>query len=221
MEDNTNNIEITQPIETKEISLSPNLSKPNKPDGGRRRIDEDEELQEEYFKIFRIKSLGSLSNYEVAKIMQCSPAKVSNAVRYVTNNWTRLTPDEGYANYKNLLSQRKRDIEKDIAEAERGSPVIDPLTGQALLDENGKPYIRKDKEFIRRIKRDRIELDKLEMQLDCMLNQNVLMAKNAFLGQVNITENNIQEIVVTSNKMTVADRNTLKEVLEKYARPPE
>ena len=197
-------------------SSSEAKGKPRGRDGGRLSVEEDIALQDKYYRLVMLKWFGNLSAPKTAIASGVSVKTVRNAEAWVKENWHKADNVQCLAEHRFRIGERRKEIDRLIEEAMRGQPILFP-NGEPILDEKGKPYIKRDKEHLRRLLSDRNDLDKREMEMDIMLMKPMLS-----VGQVNInnTQNNsnssVDDVLEAISKIDEPDKNKLIEILSKY-----
>ena len=186
--------------------------------GGRPSIENDLELQEQYLRIFKERTIGNKTIPELMVIENISKDKAYDAIAWVEKNYLKLLPEESYARYKYILAERKRKLEEHIEALEVGDPILDNK-GIPLLDLSGKPYLMKDRELIRLFLKDLFELDKAEMQMDSVIKGTVNLSQT-YNQATNVVVNNVDQIVNEAQKFSPEDKEILIQLMKKYGRPP-
>jgi len=216
-EDNKLNM---QPVDIQGDDLNAEEYYRQKHPGGRPPIEQNIKLQMEYMKMEHMAVVLKMTNQAIATYFNVSVGKVKNGRAWVRKNFERLSPEDCLSEAEFLINARIRDLDKTINTLEEGTPILDVM-GNALLDENGKPYLKKQYDLILRHKRERANYDKM------FLEARGLSKVNQFIQQQNNirVEGNINMVTVNQlaliDIMEEDDRATFLNLLEKYAKPPE
>jgi len=82
-----------------------------------------EETKEQYLKIWTHYSVGHLSQEQLAKLFDCSPDTVSNAIQWAGENRTQFSTPILAEAAKESLENRLRELRSDLVRIKESNPV--------------------------------------------------------------------------------------------------
>lgn len=207
--------------------LVPDIVEQNEPQNtnpkgaGRKPIEEDPVLQQEYESIYAM-WLVSGNVAAVARAKKVSVGKVKFAVSWMRKNGSFPDKEEFLRDFRARISEKRVKIKSMAYDEEQNGQLLCYPNGDPILKTDGKtPYKRIDKNLILSLYRELRELDKLELALEATsaplsISNNTVTVEGNLIINKNVTE----AAAAMNNGMADEDKQTILKISAKYAKRP-
>lgn len=189
--------------------------------GGRPTVLETPGMVEDYIRIYQLSSVGCYTAKQIVDYFWqkdqrvISRSLVSKACKWCRDEWPVLSQREYLVDAENVFKTRIREYTGIIETAKLGEPVF-KLSGEPLLDKDGKQAMKVEKERVDRLMRDRTMLEKGLMELRGQLQNNQTIINNtAILGDAHVE---MVKKLTLFEIMDEEDRSKYLEIFDKYGK---
>jgi DNA-binding transcriptional regulator YiaG len=150
--------------------------------------------QLEYIKIHHLRVVGQLSLQEIADKLDISISKISQACRWVRENWEVLNTQEYLADAEKLIGAGIREYDLEIEKCREGELVTDNYMGNMVfpvLDFNGNQVRKVDKNHLRSLMKDRQSYVRMLLEVRGLFQKaQIILQKNPIYNEFNLRDVN-------------------------------